>query len=494
MQLPQKPFSYQMFIDGKWTDARSSERFQRESPAHDAAAGDYPSADAADVDQAVAAARKAFDGGGWPSMKGADRAALLRKVADLITRDSEHLAFIETLESGKPISQARGEMEATAGLWQYAATLAYHVYGDSYNALGADMLGLVLKEPVGVVGMITPWNFPLLIISQKLPFALAVGCTAVVKPSELTPGTTLHLAKLLEEAGLPPGVVNIVTGDGVPVGSRLSEHPDVDMISFTGSTEVGKKVVAASQGNLKKVSLELGGKNPQIVFADADLDAALDAVVFGVYFNMGECCNSGSRLLVQEEIADDFVKAVVEQARTVPVGDPLDESTKVGAIINQEQFDKIMNYVNAGRSEGANVCLGGGRLKTVQGLFIEPTVFDGVKDGMKIAGEEIFGPVLSVIRFKDAEEATAIANNVLYGLSAGIWTRDVDTALNLTRSIRAGTIWVNSFMDGYPELPFGGYKESGLGRELGRFSIDEFLELKTVQLHIGARTNWWHRP
>ncbi len=491
MTLPTEPTTFQMLIDGRWAEAEHRERFQSISPAHDIAVASYPIAEASDVDAAVAAARRAFDEGPWPRMAGAERARLLHRTADAVRANLDELALLEVLESGKPITQARGEMEATADLWDYAATLARHVYGDAYNTLGSDKLGFVFREPVGVVGMITPWNFPLLIISQKLPFALAVGCTAVIKPSEMTSGTTLRLGALLLEAGMPEGVVNIVTGYGLPAGARLAEHPDVDMLSFTGSTAVGKRIVAASQGNLKKVSLELGGKNPQIVFADGDLEAALDAVVFGVYFNMGECCNSGSRLLVQRAIAEEFVERVVERARTVPVGDPLDEATKVGAIINQMQFDKIMAYIDAGQREGAALRLGGNPMPTDRGRYIEPTVFDGVAPTMDIAREEIFGPVLSVVTFDTPEEAVHIANDTMYGLSAGVWTSNVDTAFQVSRSIRAGTIWINCFMDGYAELPFGGYKESGLGRELGRFSIDEFTELKTVQLHLGPRTNWW---
>ena len=339
--------------------------------------------------------------------------------------------------------------------------------------------------------MITPWNFPLLIISQKLPFALAVGCTAVVKPAEITPGTTLRLARMAQEAGLPDGVLNVVTGSGRVIGTPLAAHPDVDMISFTGSTDVGRRVIDASKSNLKKVELELGGKNPQLVFADADLDAALDAVVYGVYFNMGECCNSGSRLLVQRSIADEFIARVVERSRTVPVGDPLDPKTKVGAIATDEQLDKIVELVDSGRAEGADLLLGGGRLDTERGRFMAPTVFSGVAPTMRIAREEIFGPVLSVLTFDTPEEAARIANATPFGLSAGVWTRDFDTAIGMSRAIRAGTIWVNTFLDGYPELPFGGYKESGIGREFGRFSVDAFTELKSVQMHLGPRTSWW---
>ena len=494
MGLPEMAYHYQMLIDGRWVEAESGERYARESPAHGVPVGDYPLAGLADIDAAVAAARRAFDRGPWPRMRGVERARMLLRAGAAIRAAREDLARVEVLESGKPIDQALGEMESAACLWDHAASLASGLAGETYNSLGEDILGLTLREPIGVVAMITPWNFPLLIISQKLPFALAAGCTAVIKPSELTPGTTLRLARILLDAGLPDGVVNVVTGHGVPGGERLAEHPEIDMITFTGSTAVGKSIVVASQGNLKRVALELGGKNPQIVFADADLDAALDAVVFGCYFNAGECCNSGSRLLVQRQIADEFVAAVVERARSIPVGDPLEAGIKVGAIVDEAQFGRILGYIEAGRREGAALLLGGDRLASKRGRFIQPTVFDRVTPGMRIAREEVFGPVLSAVRFDTLDEAIGIANSTIYGLSAGVWTRDVDTALAAARRIRAGTIWVNTFMEGYPELPFGGYGQSGLGRELGRQAVEEFTEVKTLQLHLGTRTSWWHRP
>ncbi len=489
--LPSKPFAYPMWIDGKADD--SGQTFDRHSPAHNIKIGEYSLADASDVDRAVAAARRAFDDGPWPHTSGAERAQVLLRTANLIRDNKEELALIETLESGKPIRQARDEMEWAAGIWDYAASLCRNIYGDTHNALGSQTLGLVLREPIGVVGMITPWNFPLLIISQKLPFALAAGCTCVVKPSELTPGTTLRLGPLLTKAGLPDGVANFVAGFGDPAGSRLANHPDVDMMSFTGSTKIGKSIVDAAQGNLKKVELELGGKNPQIVFADADLEAALDAVVFGICFNMGECCNSGSRLLVQRPIARDFISRVVETAKTIKVGDPLDEDTKVGAIINEQQLSKILGYIESALSDGADLKLGGYQMKGMEGRFVETTVFASVRPEMRIAREEIFGPVLSVMTFDSTQEAIQIANDTAYGLSAGVWTRDIDTAFVVSRRVRAGTIWINTFMEGPAELCFGGYKESGLGRELGRFAIDEFTELKTVQLHLGPRSSWWTR-
>lgn len=493
MKAPEQAYRYQMWVGGRPVEAVSGRRFVRESPAHGVPVGEYPFAEREDVDLAVAAARKAFEEGPWPKLSGAERAKLLLKGAEQIRTHAEELALIETLESGKPIAQARFEMEWAAGLWDYAATLARHVYGDTYNALGAEAVGLVFREPIGVVGMITPWNFPLLIISQKLPFALAVGCTAVVKPSELTPGTTLRLAELLAAAGIPPGVVNVISGEGIPAGAHLAGHPEVDMISFTGSTEVGRAILQSAGTNLKRVGLELGGKNPHIIFADADLDAALEAAVFGVYFNAGQCCNSGSRLLVQSTVAERVLEAIISRSKSVPVGDPLDERTKVGPLVSEEQLAKVEMYVSLGIQQGARLCTGGSRLPMRPGRYFAPTVFENVSPEMRIAKEEIFGPVLAVIQFRDAEEAARIANNTMYGLSAGVWTRDVDTALSMCRSIRAGTIWVNSFMDGAPELCFGGYKQSGLGRELGRFSIGEFTELKTVYLKLGAKGSSWLR-
>jgi acyl-CoA reductase-like NAD-dependent aldehyde dehydrogenase len=483
--------TYENLIDGAWVGAADGQTFERVSPAHDVVVGRYPSAGVEDLERAVAAARRAFDAGPWPRMPGVERARVLNRVADAIRADADDLAFVEALESGKPVSQARDEIVSSADLWEYAATLCRHTYGDTYNTLGSSMFGMVLREPVGVVGMITPWNFPLLIISQKLPFALAVGCTAVVKPAEITSGTTVMLARMAQEAGLPDGVLNVVTGSGRRIGTPLAAHREVDMISFTGSTEVGRQVIEASKGNLKKVELELGGKNPQIVFADADLDAALDAVVFGVYFNMGECCNSGSRLLVQRSIADELTARVVERSRSVPVGDPLDPATKIGAIATDDQLGKIVELVDSGSAEGAQLLLGGGRLETERGRFMAPTVFSRVRTSMRIAQEEIFGPVLSVLAFDTPAEAVQIANSTAFGLSAGVWSRDLDTVMTMSREIRAGTIWVNTFLDGYPELPFGGYKESGIGREFGRFSIDAFTELKSVLMHLGPRTSWW---
>jgi betaine-aldehyde dehydrogenase len=488
--LPNKPFQYKLFIEGKYVDAINGKKFERKSPAHNIVIGEYAEAAQDDAVKAILSARKAFDQGPWPNMNGSDRAKIILKTAELIRKSAEELAYIETLESGKPISQAIDEMEWAAGNWDYAATLARHTKGESYNSLGEDMLALTVREPIGVVSMITPWNFPLLIISQKLPLALAVGCTAVVKPSEFTSGTTLRLGQLLKEAGLPDGVVNIISGYGDPVGTTMTNHPEVDMVSFTGSSKVGKLIAASAGEKLKKVELELGGKNPQIIFPDANLEEAVDAVVFGVFFNMGECCNSGSRIILHNDIADEFVKMLEETSKKVKVGDPLDPKVKLGAIINNNQLEKICSYFEKAKKEGAVLKLGG-NITGPNSAYIQPTIYDHVTPGMEIAKDEIFGPVLSIIRFNTLEEAIQIANDTLYGLSASVWTKDIDKAITISRKVKAGTIWINTFMSGYAELPFGGYKESGLGREMGTAAIDEFTELKTIQVHIGPRTGWW---
>ncbi len=485
------PRSYQMLIAGEWVSSVGGATFSRESPAHGTAVGHYPEATAADVDLAVDAAYAAFRGGEWSRRPGSERAAALQRIAHGIRERAAELALVECLESGKPITQARDEMEWAAGNWDYAASLARQVYGQSHNALGEDMLAVVLREPIGVVAMITPWNFPLLIISQKLPLALAAGCTAVVKPSELTPGTTLLLGEIIEAAGVPPGTVNIVTGYGEPVGVRLVEHPHVAMVSFTGSTAVGRRIAATAGQGLKKVSLELGGKNAQVVFADADLEEVADAVVFGMLFNAGECCNSGSRLIVDATVAESLLERISTLAQNVKVGDPLDEATRVGAIIHEGHFEKIQTFIDDAREDGAELALGKAEGNTFP--YVAPTILDAVRPEMDVARSEVFGPVLSVLRFTSEAQALELANGTEYGLSASVWTKDIDRALRLSRRLEAGTVWVNTFMNGYAELPFGGYKQSGLGREMGTYALDEFTELKTVQVHLGPRTSWWAR-
>lgn len=476
------------YSDTGWID--------RMSPSHGTVVSRTPIGTIQTAEAAIAAARAAFDDGRWSQLSGKARATILLKVADLIEANVDRMALIETLESGKPITQARGEVSGAADLWRYAASLARTLHGDSHNSLGPDMLAVVLKEPIGVVSIITPWNFPFWILSQKLPFALAAGCTCVVKPSELTPSTTVILGELLIEAGLPAGVVNIVLGYGQPVGATLASDPRVDMVTFTGSTAVGRGIAAAASGTLKKVALELGGKNPQVIFPDADLDTAADAVVFGVYFNVGQCCNSGSRIIVHADIAEAFTARVVELSKQVAFGDPLDPATQVGAIVSREHGAKIDGYVTAARKAGATVALGGEALD-VPGLgpqFYQPTIVTNVTPDMAIAREEVFGPVLTVLTFRTLDEALHLVNDADYGLSAGVWSENIHTCMTFARRAQAGTVWTNTWMDGFPEVTFGGVKQSGLGREIGRQGLDEFMEIKSLVMRIGRTRAPWVRP
>jgi betaine-aldehyde dehydrogenase len=491
--LPQAPFTGRHLIDGVWQASADGATFERVSPSHGIVVSRSARGGAAETEAAIAAARSAFDDGKWSRATGKERSTFLLKVADLIEANVERMALLETLESGKPISQARGEVSGAADLWRYAAALARTLHGDSHNSLGEDMLAVVLKEPIGVVSIITPWNFPFWILSQKLPFALAAGCTCVIKPSEMTPSTTVMLGELLLEAGLPAGVVNIVLGFGQPVGALMAEHSHVDMVSFTGSTGVGKAISAAASRTLKKVALELGGKNPQVVFPDADLDAAADAITFGVYFNAGECCNSGSRIIVHEDIADVLVEKVVTLSRKVAFGDPLNPDTQVGAIISQSHQEKIAAYVRDAVAAGARLALGGEAVRHpgLPGDFFAPTVVTNVTSDMPIAREEVFGPVLAVLKFRTLEEAISLVNDASYGLSAGVWSENIHTCLAFARRVEAGTVWTNTWMDGFPEVAFGGFKQSGQGRENGHYGLDEFLEIKSVVMRIGqTRPNW----
>ena len=491
--LTDAPFIGRHLIGGVWRDSADSQTFDRVSPSHKIVVSRSALGGIAETDAAIAAARAAFNAGLWSRISGKARAAVLLRVADLIEDNVERMARLETLESGKPISQSRGEVSGAADLWRYAASLARTLHGDSHNTLGPDMLGVVLKEPIGVVSIITPWNFPFWILSQKLPFALAAGCTCVVKPSELTPSTTAMLGDLLGQAGLPAGVVNIVLGYGDPVGARMVSHADVDMITFTGSTGVGKAIAASAAGTLKKVALELGGKNPQVIFPDADLESAADAVTFGIYFNAGECCNSGSRIIVHEDIAEAFITRVVELSEQVAFGDPLNEATQVGAIISDAHLAKIDGYVQDAVAAGATVHLGGSDLQVpgLLGKYYQPTVISNVTPDMPIAREEVFGPVLAVLTFRTADEAIALANDSTFGLSAGVWSENIHTCLDFARRVQAGTIWTNTWMDGFPEMTFGGMKQSGSGREIGPYGLDEFLEVKTVAMRVGRTRAPW---
>lgn len=489
-ELPSAPREYELFIDGSWAPAESGEVIERLSPAHDVPVSIIARGGVNDMDRAIAAARRAFDDGRWSSLSGADRAAVLLKAARLIRERLEEIALIETLESGKPITQSRGEVEGAVGIFEYAAGQARSICGDAFNNLGEGMLGLVTREPIGVVGVITPWNFPFFILCERIPFILAAGCTTVVKPSELTSASTLILAEILDDAGLPPGVYNVVSGPGSVIGRHMVEHDDVDMVSFTGSTEVGRLTLKASAQNLKKVGLELGGKNPQVVFADADLDAAADGVAFGVAFNAGQCCVGGSRLVVEDSIVEEFSQLVVDKLAKLIIGDPLDEQTQVGAIVDPGQHAKILQLIGEGKDDGARLLCGGEALDTPNGRFIQPTVFAETRPDMSIVREEIFGPVLSIQTFSDPQEAIHIANDTCFGLAGSIWTRDLNKALKTMRGLKAGRIWVNCTITGGPELPIGGFKQSGTGRETGKYGVEEYTEIKSTHIELAERVRW----
>ena len=482
--------TYSMLVGGE-NRPSEGEPIEREAPGHAGRiVARFPRGSARDVDAAVAAARAAFDHGPWPGMPAAERARAMLRVAALMERDREQLATIEAIEAGKPITQARAEINGCIDLWEYAAGQVRGLHGEVHTNLGGDVIGMVMREPVGVVGVITPWNFPLVIACERIPWVIGAGATMVIKPSEFTSGTTLLLGELIREAGVPAGVVNVVTGYGDPVGDALTRHPGVDMISFTGSVRVGRIVGAAAAATVKRVGLELGGKGPQVVFADADLDAAADGVLFGLLFNNGQCCISGSRLIVHSSIAEGFTDRLVSLSSRVVYGNPLHERTMVGSIINDAQIDKIANYVEIGQAEGAHLRMGGNRVGQGQGLYFEPTIFTGVEAPMKIANDEIFGPVLSILTFDTPEDAIRLANGTEYGLSASVWTRDLALGLGSIRRIRAGKTWINGVIASYPEMPFGGFKQSGNGRETGKYGFDQYSEFKTVHALYGQRDRW----
>lgn len=488
---PNEPRTFGFYLDGAYVAAGDREIATRNSPGHGVPVTKTVKCTGDDVDAAVASARAAFEDRRWSGLGGAERAAVLLKTAEILRERAEEVAYWETLENGKPISQARAEVAGCVGMFEYASGLARSLHGDSFNNLGDGMFGIVTREPVGVVGVITPWNFPFLILCERVPYILASGNTMVAKPSEVTSVTTLMLAEIMTQAGLPDGVFNVVTGSGRSVGQALIDHMDVDMLSFTGSTAIGRAVVeAAGKSNFKKLGLELGGKNPQIVFADADLEDAADGVAFGIGFNTGQCCVSGSRLIVERSVADRFSQMVADKFAKVVVGDPLDEATQVGAITTDTQNDTIMGYIAKGQDEGARLVHGGEQLDFGRGQYIAPTLFADVTRDMAIAREEIFGPVLAVMPFDTVDEAIEIANDTEYGLAASVWTKNIDKALQVSRRVRAGRFWVNTTLSGGPELPIGGMKQSGWGREAGVYGVEEYTQVKSVHIEIGKRDPW----
>jgi len=483
---------YQLLINGDWVPSSSGETLERRYPANtDVVVATFPSATVEDTDKAIAAAREAFDSGSWAKAPARQRADVLRKVAQTIRDEMQDLSRLLASEVGKPVSEASMEVALTADVFEYYAGLAVNIRGQAISNIADDALGLILKEPVGVVGIITPWNFPMLLGTWKIAPALATGCTVVIKPATYTPCTTFELGRIITEAGATKGVFNVVTGSGRVVGDRLASSLDVDKIAFTGSTEVGQSVMRAAASNVKKISLELGGKSPNIIFADANLQSAVIGSLFAMYLNSGQVCYAGSRLLVEESVHDQFVNMFSNFVGGMKVGDPMDPATRMGPVVSDDQLNTVETYVKAGQDEKASLILGGNRA-TGEGLdkgyFFEPTIFDQVDNRMKIAQEEIFGPVLTIIPFSTPEEALKIANESMYGLAAAVWTQDIDRALKFAKNIRAGTVWVNSYHTagalGVPYLPFGGYKQSGIGREMGLEGMEMFLETKSVAIKL----------
>src|SRR2546421_3080435 len=473
-----------LFIGGKWQDSVSGKTFATTNPATGEVICQVAEGDKADIDLAVKAARKAFEDGPWPKMNASERGRLLHKLADLIEKNSQELAALESLDNGKPLRDAQAaDLPLTIKCYRYYAGWADKIHGKTIPVDGPYFC-YTRHEPVGVVGQIIPWNFPLLMQAWKWGPALASGCTMVLKPAEQTPLTALRVAQLAQEAGFPDGVVNVIPGYGPTAGAALSGHMDVDKVAFTGEYTTGQLIMeAAARSNLKRVSLELGGKSPNVVFADADLDAAVEGAYLGLFFNQGQCCCAGSRLFVEEKVHDQFVEKLVKKAKTQKVGDPFDPETTQGPQVSQEQCDRILNYIEAGKKEGARLLTGGNRVGN-QGFFIEPTVFANVTDEMKIAREEIFGPVMNVLKFKDINEVVRRGNQTCFGLAAAVWTRDINKAHRLANSLRAGTVWVNCYDVFDAAAPFGGYKMSGQGRELGEYALELYTEVKTAYVNL----------
>jgi phenylacetaldehyde dehydrogenase len=477
--------SHSMLIGGDWVQSHSGRTFETLDPATGETLGTVPRGDSEDIDRAVKTARAAFESGPWPRMTPSDRGRLIHRIGDLILEHADELATLETLDNGKPLAVARGaDVPLAADQFHYMSGWATKIMGSTISPSipyipGAEWHAYTLHEPVGVAGQIIPWNFPLLMAAWKLAPALACGCTIVLKPAEETPLSALRLAELMLEAGLPEGVVNVVTGYGEEAGAPLVAHPDVDKIAFTGSTEVGRLIVGTAAKDLKKVSLELGGKSPNVVYKDADLETAIPGAANAIFFNHGQCCCAGSRLFVEQEIYDDVVSGVSEVARSIKLGPGSDPQSEMGPLVSQTQLERVCGLLQSGETEGAETVIGGKR-RGEKGYFVEPTVLAGTNPSMRVEAEEIFGPVVTVKPFKSDEELVSAANETEYGLAAGVWTRDISKAHRTAKRLRAGTVWINCYNVLDSSLPFGGYKASGWGREMGAEALELYTEVKTV--------------
>lgn len=482
---------YKMLVGGEWIDARSGKTFESINPYTGRVWATTPEAGDEDVDAAVSAAREAFDEGPWGQMTGTERARLLRRLADLLAENAEDIAVVESTDNGKLLREMSGQLKALPEWYYYFAGAADKIQGETIPSDKPNFFVYTRREPIGVVGAITPWNSPLLLLTFKLAPALAAGCTFVVKTAEQTPASTLEFARLFEEAGFPPGVFNVISGFGPTTGSALVRHPGVDKVAFTGSTETGKQVMKDAADHLAKVTLELGGKSPNIVFEDADMEAVANGVVSGIFAATGQTCIAGSRLFVQESVHDEVVERLSEKAESIKLGNPLDAETEMGPVAFEKQLEKIKGYISVGQDEGAKLVCGGKPPEDPElqdGFFIEPTIISGVDNRMTVAREEIFGPVLSVISAESEEEVIRQANDTPYGLAAGIWTRDLQRAHRVAHALKAGTVWINSYRTLSFNTPFGGYKMSGVGRENGLESLKEYTQVKSVWVELSGET------
>ncbi|WP_371069340.1 betaine-aldehyde dehydrogenase [Sediminibacillus sp. JSM 1682029] len=485
----------QQYINGNWVDANVGNTRDIINPFNQEVIATVAEGDASDTKAAISAAREAFDKGEWPTTPATERGAIVRRIAELIERDKEELARLESLDTGKTVEESRGDMEDIAGVFRYFAELADKDGGELIDSPIPNSISKVVREPVGVCGQITPWNYPLLQASWKLAPALATGNTLIMKPSEITPLTTIKVFELIEEAGVPAGVANLVLGAGNTVGAELSDNTDVDLISFTGGIVTGKKIMQAASVNVKKLALELGGKNPNVVFADADFEVAVDQALNGVFFHAGQICSAGTRLIVEERIHDEFVNALVERVKKFKLGNGFDEDTQMGPLISAEHLAKVEKYVETGIKEGATVAVGGSRPDDPElqdGFFYLPTIFTNCTTDMRIVQDEAFGPIITVEKFRTEEEAVKLANDSIYGLAGGVWTNDIAKAERCVAKMLMGTVWINDFNLYFPHAPWGGFKQSGIGRELGKLGMEEYTETKHIFQNLKPESmNWF---